>query len=307
MPERRRRGGVIGPLVLIFIGAVFLLENTGYLPPNFWVNLWRLWPVLLVLAGIELLLAHRVPWIVLAGLGAVVLIVGAAAVNSHVAPAPSSTAATRQDTSLGGASQAAVTVRFGAGQLNLDGLPQPAPGQLASMSYNGPPDLAPQPRYTAVGGVAHLDYQTSGRAGPGFIPFVGRQSDPRLDVSLAPDVPITSLIIQTGATQAHIDLSSLRVNNVDMSVGAATAWMRLPENAGLTTLHISGGASTITLEIPQNVAARIRHQGGLSTLNVDQTRFPPGSDGLYRSTDYDTATNKVDISLETGVTTIQVS
>ena len=69
---RRRRGGVVGPLVLIFIGGVFLLQNAGYLPPNFWTNLWRLWPLVLVLAGIELLLAHRVPWLALAGLAAIV-------------------------------------------------------------------------------------------------------------------------------------------------------------------------------------------------------------------------------------------
>ena len=67
MPRQRRRGGVVWPLILIFIGGVFLLENTGYLPPNFWMNLWRLWPLVLVLVGIELLFASRIPWVALAG------------------------------------------------------------------------------------------------------------------------------------------------------------------------------------------------------------------------------------------------
>ena len=48
-------------------------------------------------------------------------------------------------------------------------------------------------------------------------------------------------------------------------------------------------------------------RGGLSTVNVDQNRFPRVSDNLYRSPDYDTATNKVDLSIETGVTTIQIN
>lgn len=308
--ERRRRGGVIVPLVLIFLGGVFLLQNTGHLPPNFWLNLWRLWPVLLVLAGIELLLANRIPWIVLAGLGALVLIVGAAAVNANLpaTPATAPAAATQLDTDLGGASQAAVTVRFGAGQLDLGPLDSPRAGQLASMTYNGPADQAPQPHYTAVdGGLGQLDYQVSGRPGaqPAF-PFAGGRADSRMDVDLAPEVPITSLIIQTGATSAHLDLSTLRVSKVDMSVGAATAWLRVPKAAGVTNLHISGGASNITIEVPQGVAARIQHHGGLSTLNVDQSRFPQVSDGVYRSSDFDTATNKVDITLETGVTSIQV-
>jgi hypothetical protein len=300
---------VVVPLVLIFIGAVFLLENTGYLPPNFWVNLWRLWPLLLVLAGIELLLAHRIPWLVLAGLAAVVLILGAFAVNSNINAPVTGASVTQSETDLGSASQAAVTVRFGAGQLNIGPLAQPRANQLASMTYNGPPDLAPQPNYTAIaGGLGRLDYQVTGRPGPGVIPFTGNRSGGlRMDLSLAPEVPITSLIVQTGATEAHLDLSSLRVSNIDMSLGAATATIRLPENAGLTTVHISGGASTIFLEVPQGVAARIQHRGGLSTLNVDRGRFPLVSDGVYRSADYDTASNKVDVNLETGVTTIQVS
>jgi hypothetical protein len=295
--------------VLIFIGGVFLFENTGYLPPNAWMNLWRLWPLILVLAGIELLLANRIPWPVLASVAAVVLVLGV--VTTTMGPTGSMPAAVTLSTptDLGGATQAAVTVRFGAGLLNIGPLVQPAANQLAVMNYDGPADLAPETRYMPVGGgVGRLDYQINGRSAPNFIPFVGSRSDTmRMDVSLNPNVPITSLTVQTGATDAHLDLSSLPVNSLDVSVGAAATWIRLPEAAGTTAAHISGGAATITLEIPQGVAAQIRHRGGLSTVNVDQGRFPQVGDGLYRSPDYATAQNKADLDLETGVTTIQVN
>jgi hypothetical protein len=303
---------VVGPLILIFLGAVFLLQNTGYLPANFWMNLWRLWPLILVLVGIELLLAHRVPWLALAGFGAVVLVLGAVATNtSMVMPgsAGSPVAVTNSaQTDLQGANQAAVTVRFGAGQLVLGPIERPQPNALAQMNYQGPPQLAPMPRYTPVsGGVGQLEYQTSGRDGPDFLPFGNGHADAAtLNVNLAPGVPITSLTIETGATDARLDLSNLRVNTLDMSIGAATTFVRFPEAAGLTSAHISGGASTITLEIPPGVAAQIQHHGGLTTLNVDQSRFPQVNDSLFRSPDYDTAQNKVDLNIETGVTTITI-
>lgn len=288
---------------------MFLLENTGYLPPNFWVNLWRLWPVVLVLIGVELLLAHRVPWLALVGLAAVVLIVGAVAVNMATPGATTNASfANTTQTDLDGASQAAVTVRFGAGRLNLGPILQPQPNQLASMSFQGPQQLAPQPRYSVSNGVGQLDYQSSPRGAPGFVPFGdGRSDAAQMDLTLAPNVPITSLSVQTGATDARLDLSALSVSNIDLSIGAATTWLRFPEAAGVTMAHISGGASTLTLEVPQGVAAQIQLRGGLSTVNVDQSRFPQVSDNLYRSPDYDTATNKVDLSIETGVTTIQIS
>ena len=302
---------MVGPLILIFLGAVFLLQNTGYLPPNFWLNLWKLWPLVLVLVGIELLLSHRVSWVALAGVTAVVLCIGAIAMSTGV---PTSiggggqSISTTAQTDLGGARQAAVTVRFGAGQLLLGPIEQPQPNALASMTYQGPPQLAPQPRYSvANAGVGQLEYQSTNRDGPGFLPFIdGRSDTAHMQLNLTPAVPIGSLTIQTGATDARLDLSNLHVASLDMSIGAATAWVRFPEAAGLTTAHISGGASTITLEVPDGVAAQIQHQGGLSTLNVDQSRFPHVSESMFRSPDYDTATNKVDLVIETGVTTISV-
>jgi hypothetical protein len=267
-----------------------------------------LWPLILVLVGIELLLAHRVPWLALAGFGAVVLVVGAVATNSPMGMpggSPEAVTSTTQ-TDLQGANQAAVTVRFGAGQLVLGPIEQPQPNALALMSYQGPPP-APQPHYVVANGIGQLEYQTSGRDGPNFLPFGnGRGDAATMNLNLTPGVPITSLNVQTGATDARLDLSKLRVNTLDMSIGAATTFVRFPEAAGLTSAHISGGASTITLEIPQGVAAQIQHHGGLTTLNVDQSRFPQVNDTTFRSPDYDTAQNKVDLSIETGVTTITV-
>jgi Domain of unknown function (DUF5668) len=315
VPRRRRRGGVVWPLILIFLGAVFLLQNAGYLPPNFWMGLWRLWPLVLVLIGIELLLAHRVHWLGLALLAAVVLSMGAVFISSGLPRLVDGNAPTPTDsvinTNLDGATSAAITVRYGAGQLNVG---PPIPGSqvasLATMTYHGPPELAPVPRYTvASGGVGQLDYQTSTRPGPGFNPFADGRADssaPQLGLTLAPNVPISSLTVQTGATDARLDLSTLRISSIDLGVGAAQAWIRFPE-AGKTTAHISGGASTLTIEIPDGVAAQITYRGGLSTFTIDQTRFPQVGDGSYRSADYAIAENTLDLTVETGVTTIQVS
>ena len=140
----------------------------------------------------------------------------------------------------------------------------------------------------------------------GTTSFGGGSDAMRVDVNLAPDVPISSLSVQTGATNARVDLSTLKVTSLDMSVGAATVWIRLPEAAGTTVAHISSGAATVTLEIPLGVAAQIHHKGGLSTVDIDQTRFPPVSDGLYRSPDFGTAKNTVDVSIDSGFTTIEV-
>jgi hypothetical protein len=50
----RRRGSVVWPLLLIAIGSILLLQNLGLLPGNLWGQIWRLWPLALVLIGLEL-------------------------------------------------------------------------------------------------------------------------------------------------------------------------------------------------------------------------------------------------------------
>jgi hypothetical protein len=247
---------------------------------------------------------------VLATLAGLVLVVAALATTGlNLAPTAGSGTDTRSvSTALGSANQAAVTVHFGAGDLNIGPIVQASPDQLAEMTYQGPADMAIAPRYSASGGVGRLDYETTSRPGPGFPPIFGSRDNEtmHLNVDLSPKVPIASLNLQSGATNAHLNLSSLNVSSMDISVGAASAWIRLPEAAGKTTAHISGGAATITIEVPQGVAAQVRHHGGLSTLDIDETRFPLVSEGLYRSADYGTNPNQVDLSIETGLTTIVV-
>jgi hypothetical protein len=70
---------------------------------------------------------------------------------------------------------------------------------------------------------------------------------------------------------------------------------------------MSGGAATFSIEVPEGAVAQIRHRGGLSTLNVDINRFPQVSEGLYQSPGYDSASDRLDVSIETGIATIQVS
>jgi hypothetical protein len=289
---------------------VFLLENAGVLPRGTWLELWRLWPVALVLVGLELLVGQRVPWITLLGIALVIFALGIGA-SSYTGTRTAERSEIRGrtiETQLGEAKQAAVTVRFGAGELVLGPMSSAPPDRLASMTYEGPEvEGGLRPNYSIQGETGLLEYRLDGwRGSQGFGPFLGAGIDgARMEVDLNPAVPITSLIVQGGAADASLDLRELRVNSLDLAIGAAATKVRLPQ-AGVTTVHISGGAATITVEVPDGVAARITHRGGLSTLDVNENRFPSVGNNRYQSPNYDQAQNRVDITLETGVTTIEI-
>jgi hypothetical protein len=58
------KGAPVGGIFLLYFGILLLMQTTGYLPWNIWDTLWRFWPVLIIIAGINLLLRNLNPWLV---------------------------------------------------------------------------------------------------------------------------------------------------------------------------------------------------------------------------------------------------
>jgi hypothetical protein len=124
------------------------------------------------------------------------------------------------------------------------------------------------------------------------------------DINLNKDVPL-SLDIDSGASAAIIDLSDLKVSDLDIDTGASSNDVTLPANAGMTNAKIDAGAASVKVKIPEGVAAKIRIKSGLTGINV-ASRFPKVGDGLYQSADYATAANRADIVIETGVGSVDI-
>jgi hypothetical protein len=90
-------------------------------------------------------------------------------------------------------------------------------------------------------------------------------------------------------------------------MGDGSVDLRLPDNAGQTAVHVQAGRGSLEIHVPTGVAAHIQVFKGVGGLDVDLTRFPLGKDeNEYRSSDYDTATNRVNIHLELGLSSVKI-
>src|SRR5439155_15770622 len=119
-----------------------------------------------------------------------------------------------------------------------------------------------------------------------------------MDVQLAPKIPLT-LRADVGAGRSSFDLTNLSVKSVTLNNGAGQATVRFPAAPGLMTANIHSGAGQLTLEIPPGVGASIHGNNGLVNLQVPTDRFQKVADG-YQSSDYATAANRVDLTLNVG-------
>jgi hypothetical protein len=110
-----------------------------------------------------------------------------------------------------------------------------------------------------------------------------------------------ALEVNTGASKILLDMHDLIITDLKMSSGANDMIVTLPEQAGKTNCRFEFGSARLELNVPQNVAAQIKLNGALLDTNeIDQTRFPKSGD-LFRSPNYDSAANTVDITIEAGL------
>lgn len=305
--KRQRGRSVVGPLILIAIGVLLLLNTMGVVQWSVWETLWRFWPAVLILIGLELVLGRGNPWLSVALVVLVLVLVIPLAMVGTFLPfgwtmtRASGTVSTQNvQVPLEGAREANVRVQFAAGSIYLGALGGDSPDLVAGeiRSVGGPVEIERGDEADRARANVTIRRQS------GIPVFSSSNNADRWTLNLNRAVPL-NLRVEGGAAEANLDLRQLMVRTLSLELGAASTRVQLPENAGLTQVTLRSGMAETRVTVPANVAARIHTRSGLATVDVDERRFPK-RDGFYQSADWDTATNKVEISIEAGLTNVIV-
>ncbi len=256
---------VFWPALLIVLGAVALLVNTGAIPTDRLYRLTDLWPVLLIVFGLELLISRaRFPQNVEMMASVLVVAIALAGAGVYVAIGPPISSATQTmnvSQPVGDLlRQATLEIDAGAAQLHVQGDSSLDTDLFkAQIQYSGP-----QPTVTVEDGGRVVVRQDS------HFGYVGRES---LDVSIQLNTALPwSFAIHSGASRDVYDLSAVTVSSVEIDTGASTSDITLPVPHGNVPVRINGGAMTVHLHRPGGVAASVRVSGGTVSLTFDGER-----------------------------------
>jgi hypothetical protein len=308
MEERRwRRPGLVGPIMLIIIGLLFLLSNLGVMQVNWW-QLWRLWPVLLILIGLDVLSRHSrvASAVVLVGtlalVGGVFYFLATQPADSRpLFAAGPNLVANPVHQELGGAKQVDVQMHMGLGDLKV-GAAEDAAGLLAGNLDYPQGWGAPVVTYTLQGDRGTLRLERRDGEARWVGPFGSSQGE-SWSVLLSPRVPLT-LRLDGGASSSVLDLSRLQVTDLRISGGAGRTEILFPPEATAMTVRVDGGVGEVVLRIPETVPARIRVEGGLGWVNA-ATRFQHQGN-TYETASYAGATNRLEILVNGGLGSLRV-
>lgn len=293
-PRKRRWGKMYLGLFLVILGGLFFAQSMG------WISVvwdWsRVWPLLIILAGLSILGGHSVGMRALSFVLLLLVIVFFIGMSAR----PWSQRASAVDEQINVAmpaevTQAEITADFGASTVTIDAAEGAA--LTGRMRSQGGMELV-----QSMSGTTST-VQIDEKSVPG--PWFWHMGWPSRELTLhIPAALPTTLGLDTGASTVRVDGRKMQLTRLDIDAGASTIDVALGDLVAQAAVTIDAGASTIRVSVPRSLGVRVVTDGGLSTRNMGDLQ-QQGED-TYVSENYDTAEKKAEVTITSGVSTITV-
>jgi hypothetical protein len=290
-----RRNEIAGPVFMIGLGIVILLTSFGLFGWGVWDILWRLWPVLLVAVGLEIIIGRRLllvsilaVFVILAGLGSVLWFSGGGLIQEEELMGSS------VNQPLGNIDQAEISISSAVGELTVGSLTEPSILVSGEVSKGSNPQV-------------YTNYKVEGKTG--FFEMDTRnwnnlpQAKPwSWDLGLNQQIPLgfeSSMAVgDMNLNLAELTLSSLDANQ---AVGELTVSLAGQKNY---RADISQAVGSIVVEIPEDVGIRLKINRAIVGLSIPSSFVKQGD--YYYSSGYDDAEYKIDLEISQAVGSILV-
>jgi cell wall-active antibiotic response 4TMS protein YvqF len=249
------------PALLVLVGVVALLVNTGQIPVERIGQLIDLWPLILIVIGIELILrrtVHGVAGDIAAALIILLAIVGAASYVT-LTPNPAATRTMNSSADLGSATSMKLSVNVGGASITVADNPPSGDLYAAHIEYSGPtPSVTLDANTNTV--------QINQREQNNFSVFQSRKFVLTLLVSPA----VTwAMDFNSGAATIKMSLPNTHVSSLSFNTGASTDDVTLGTPQAAVPVEFNAGAVTIHLHRPSGVPVSVDVSGAGLSLNVD--------------------------------------
>ena len=207
---------------------------------------------------------------------------------------------------LNGVTTAKVDIHAGDGNLMIDRLAGGeqvlASGTLQYLENQGLPTRT----LNTSDGQATLTLKGSGAGQSWFrFPWAACNGATEWQIHLNPTVS-SDITAHSDGGNVKLDLAGMAVTRVSADTGGGNMDVVLPEDAANLSVTAKSGAGNVVVLVPSGIAARIHASTGLGKVIVD-SRFNKIDGNTYQSSDFDSAANKVEITVHSGAGNVSVN
>jgi len=327
-PERRRQPSLFGPIILIAAGLFFLLSELNPLTDLHWGDLLRLWPLLLIFLGLNLLVLQAPRPLGTLLSGGVALTAVAVAGYVLLVGLPGSGGPLNLDDwqtreiafSADGVTSAVMDLEIGPPGANLYALDDSNDLIAGTVIYRDDLRFDQSTDDDRATVTLALDDAGSWVWLPEWLAENDPDDDERWQLGLSPDVPM-SLALAAAAGSSELDLRELTLEELSVNVAAGEATLFLPDgeydveidtSAGATTVtlpedgeqtvEINVSAGSVVLELPPGREARVEVDQALGTFTNDHAALQrAGEDNVWETAGYEESDEPLTIILHVSV------
>lgn len=310
------------PIVMLGAGVIWLLTNLDYIPSeNLW-GLFRLWPALLILAGIDIMFSRRLAILgALLGIGLIAVVIAFLLFGENLGVDTAPTIKTETFSSeMGEAQSAKVTLDLPTQESDIHTLVDSDLLFWAEIDHIGEIKFkasGDQTKTIELGQIGIEDWHN--------LFMTGLQSEELTwNIGLSPDLPI-ELNVDASTGSTDLDLSGLDLESLDYDASTGSTTILLPESTegyetrldastgAMTvflpadsnlTLHLDGSTGKVTFNAPENAAIRIEvESGGTGDLKLPEgfskiSGLDDRDEGVYETAGYDQAEYQILILID---------
>ncbi len=302
-----RRGSFVWPILFIGAGVYFLLVNLGYASPLSWEILSKLWPVLLIIIGLDILLGRRsligsaisslialvliggLLWLVLTGPQKLNLY----GINLNLSSELNIKSRTIQEP-LDDIKDTELHINWSSGRQVLYALPQDSVYLLDG-------DL------TFYNDIDYDVYRNGSRAviRINAIPspqewFSYKWQPTDWKIGLNPNVNY-DLIFDIHSGQHEFDLKEIKLSRFKLDLGSGAVDMVLPD--GEYTGIVDMGSGDLSITLPETSAVQVKLDQGSGNFRAPgMTQISAGKKdgGIWQTKEYDKAAQHIELDIDKG-------
>ena len=299
--QTHSRPNLFWPIILIGLGILLLLDNTGALRRSPWAVIWSLWPLLLIVTGVYILIGRGGALQSSLVSGLLALLIVAAVLFLSISDVPGLNLGGQTETqrithALDGITSAELDFNFGSGSYDVFALNDSNNLIDGDLTYTGKLNFD-------VSGSGERMRVSLNKSGDVF--FIGATGD---DWNIGLNRNATyELNLNLGSGGANLDFGDLPLSGGRIDAGSGGATLDLPAS-GHYSLRIDGGSGSIHMRVPREAEVRIEYNRGSGGFFSSVSRLSVNGDDDFdaQTSGFASADNAITLVIDGGSGSVSI-
>lgn len=263
MDNPRRMRSLFWPILLVGVGITWLLVNLGIIPAFNPVMLLKLWPIILIVLGFDMILGRRYPWAgSLIGLLAVAGIVTFLIMSPKLGYTPAAQTQTETFTEMiGDATSSKIYLEASSAPVNVK--PLPAGDELVHAVITHRSIF----KFDVSGTSNRYVRMSETSSSTDWLSWDFTADRLVWDISLAEGIP-TEFILNGGSGRLDVELGSIDLTSLRADLGSGSSDFILPATEVEYVAEVDSGSGSVEIEILDGAALTLELSGGSGSVNI---------------------------------------